>query len=1008
MTNGESPPIAQTIIGGSGTIGHGFDIDVDEGADDSDATESDYDNLFDDLESFLSLDNTFGGAILNSERKFVVPSYQRYYSWDKSNHEALWREVEDLMGQLNDTGEGADIQLPPHEDDKKFNESYFGPIYIAEAKRTVDGEIEDIYEVIDGQQRLATLFIILNEIRKRLKTIEDTLRAKSIKDDTFDEDYHEGIEYLRKGIISSLLYNDSNNDGKSKYLHLELGRHDKEYFQILFEDTNKSILELLSNIKNGENPQWKRVDNILDSLAIETEDIEIGLDEIDTSLDMDDATIDDFLKKNLYFATQGSHNNIFDAKDKYGELLDQYLFGHMEFDEEDYKQRAITLINIAILLMVSFRIVECEFDESVDDSMKIDVFKSLNETGKPLSITSKIRARVVNRFNIGDEKVEKFEEVVEIFGDESDVIKQYIVDFILATEEDTLLNKDNVMSDLLEFFSLRENPSREYDTRLDEDAGDFIDNLRDHADKYKIIKDGGKIPLEHISDKEIRNECNNILSDLRGKQWRPFVLRMYIDLVSDSALVSEIFFRDMLRKVENLMMRNSFAASAATALDTTFIGACKDYNNRTVPDYDKIDVYDDLDDKDWAEADEFNDYTREIIESHLIRHSSWDAISGTDIVRNMHGTAWGNNKEVLQLLARRNMADIIERPGAVNKEYTLDLTSTDLEHIFPQTPKLNKDDNRSPDEIDNPVNWFNDFFKLYDEDSREFWHKINQKYRTIDKDDVDNEDYERLNNLAEPIVEDIGNQILLEERPNKSLRNTQFSLKILGYYLTRKEDLEIFGDMISDPSWLNFHIDELVHLTECIGLKLGEGEAKALLYDIENKFDGVSIEDINDICSVITLEVENKVDPNLFGNEYTSPSDLFAEFSLSESNYSSLHDNLANYEYDDDDEILVNDGNNMDITVPFDRMIEVILTRVISKFDVTSEVDSPNEECKYEEEYIISRSNKKWTWEKEIERKVEIVEELLERLTMKTIDGEFSELDTKYHNESIKKEFQFA
>ena len=93
-----------------------------------------------------------GQLILNKEtplrlkrvEHYFIPSYQRGYRWTKLNVLAL---LEDIDAFLQKQSAGATIQ------------SYcLQPIVVVEQQ---DAEGERIWEIIDGQQRLTTLYIIL-------------------------------------------------------------------------------------------------------------------------------------------------------------------------------------------------------------------------------------------------------------------------------------------------------------------------------------------------------------------------------------------------------------------------------------------------------------------------------------------------------------------------------------------------------------------------------------------------------------------------------------------------------------------------------------------------------------------------------------------------------------------------------------------------------------------------------------------------------------------------------
>ena len=78
-----------------------------------------------------------------SGMKFVIPDYQRGYRWDKTQVEQLLDDIREFSSPRNkkDTGEFYCLQ----------------PVVV---RRRPSGE----YELIDGQQRLTTIFIILKSL----------------------------------------------------------------------------------------------------------------------------------------------------------------------------------------------------------------------------------------------------------------------------------------------------------------------------------------------------------------------------------------------------------------------------------------------------------------------------------------------------------------------------------------------------------------------------------------------------------------------------------------------------------------------------------------------------------------------------------------------------------------------------------------------------------------------------------------------------------------------------
>ncbi|GIW55611.1 MAG: hypothetical protein KatS3mg082_2015 [Nitrospiraceae bacterium] len=84
--------------------------------------------------------------ILHSGDQFLIPFFQRHYSWRRRDWQRLWSDLETLM-----------------EDDKPDSQHFLGPLVCTPAGH-VPGEVP-AYQLIDGQQRLTTLTLLLAAIR---------------------------------------------------------------------------------------------------------------------------------------------------------------------------------------------------------------------------------------------------------------------------------------------------------------------------------------------------------------------------------------------------------------------------------------------------------------------------------------------------------------------------------------------------------------------------------------------------------------------------------------------------------------------------------------------------------------------------------------------------------------------------------------------------------------------------------------------------------------------------
>lgn len=93
--------------------------------------------------------------ILNGTVRFEIPFFQRGYAWDKKSWDQLFTDLqEELISELNDGKALGDV------------EHFFGPIVVLE-KAGGAPELKE-FLVIDGQQRITTIYLLLALIRDQL------------------------------------------------------------------------------------------------------------------------------------------------------------------------------------------------------------------------------------------------------------------------------------------------------------------------------------------------------------------------------------------------------------------------------------------------------------------------------------------------------------------------------------------------------------------------------------------------------------------------------------------------------------------------------------------------------------------------------------------------------------------------------------------------------------------------------------------------------------------------
>lgn len=122
-----------------------------------------------------------GIATALKTHKFKVPEYQRSYAWEKENVQSMLSDINDAINS-------------------KEKEYFLGSI-------VVTGPQHQYHEVVDGQQRMATICLIITKIKNHFLSIGETQVANNIK-----SDYLLGIDRRTKEKEPKLTLNEIDND----------------------------------------------------------------------------------------------------------------------------------------------------------------------------------------------------------------------------------------------------------------------------------------------------------------------------------------------------------------------------------------------------------------------------------------------------------------------------------------------------------------------------------------------------------------------------------------------------------------------------------------------------------------------------------------------------------------------------------------------------------------------------------------------------------------------------
>lgn len=124
--------------------------------------------------------------IIEGTNQYLVPHFQRPYTWQKKNWDALWSDLESLLPPADLDDSSHDVLAQDH---------FMGAIVTAPAHSVPEGVTK--YLLIDGQQRLTTLFLLLAAIRDRATQVDEQKLASKIHDLYLTNRYQEGLDQYK-------------------------------------------------------------------------------------------------------------------------------------------------------------------------------------------------------------------------------------------------------------------------------------------------------------------------------------------------------------------------------------------------------------------------------------------------------------------------------------------------------------------------------------------------------------------------------------------------------------------------------------------------------------------------------------------------------------------------------------------------------------------------------------------------------------------------------------------
>jgi hypothetical protein len=147
------------------------------------------------------------GSILADKKPLKVPTYQRNFSWAKAQITDLWDDIQSILY------------------DNQDNHFLGSMVFIQRADNSLD--------VVDGQQRLATVSLLLAAIRGGFTAASDSPRAQHVETQYLCSRDLKSMEALPK-----LSLNETDND-----LYWQIIDSKKNYADLLLLSRNKDVVE---------------------------------------------------------------------------------------------------------------------------------------------------------------------------------------------------------------------------------------------------------------------------------------------------------------------------------------------------------------------------------------------------------------------------------------------------------------------------------------------------------------------------------------------------------------------------------------------------------------------------------------------------------------------------------------------------------------------------------------------------------------------------------------------
>lgn len=709
----------------------------------------------------ITIDQRPLGAVF--DEVFRIPDYQRGYQWEEDQWEELWNQI-DAFANVDVT------------DPNRITDVFFGSMFYSERNAEdvnlgdrVDG---DVFDVIDGQQRITTVSILFKILADELS---DCLSESS---PDFIRQYSEHV-----GILNNQIYRNGNPADGPALIREKGGAgglesqetDDLTLFEALMGNNEKKINHLLKREEKNNNRKYGviRISEYLDKLRLdEDEYLEalIGVDDPHSCPNIPSSRVSAIESANSVSDLDASDRSYFieqnrvEFSDSETTLTNAYSYFYERvhgnlLDGEETENRYRLITNTYNYILNCFQIGYFEVRDN-DPQLLMRIFELLNDQGVDLKKKDLIRTRISNKLRAEEDYEEykqKWESVVDRFGDESEVIISFLETYFAATE-DNIHTRGDVSNRLLEAFTLEENgSSKKIESRIStiDDAKQFLDELELYSKLYHQINhprdEGFDFSGEH---NRLEEQCNRILTRLRDHGtdiWEPLVLGYYYKVHSGQhSDIGDI--QSLLYTVESFVIRFSVGGSANDR-DSTYERGVEEFSS----------------------SGEIGRHIEVAMIERAIEKTESNKIFGTDLLENLMRTDWQAKrcKAILRKVVSKDLGSELD-DRMLEKELKPNNDHIHIEHVLPKNPLQQHGDR---------YGWIESFYTADGTDGI-----VDESFSKIIEHHIEQEMDEELGNINNRFKSVLGNHILLLSSANTRISNSRYGEKLAGYAAT--EDFE--------------------------------------------------------------------------------------------------------------------------------------------------------------------------------------------------------------------------